>query len=211
MSSEEDSVSSSISLSEEKKFIIKTDKNNEMDLFLRIYNNDEFAISIYRKNEFPARKYELKFNLEEIQKNRFFRIFINVDEIMKELEHKIKKSSFIEENDLVTIEIPIGLIIIDSINLNIQLVEKTCQEINEDLKYKIQEQIEEIKELKNKINDLKNNIDTINNEKDNLNNQIKEKDENNQKLNEEINQLKIDKERITKEKKGNNYNLKIKL
>ena len=53
MRSEEDSVSSSISLSEEKKFIIKTDKNNEMDLFLRIYNNDEFAISIYRKNEFP--------------------------------------------------------------------------------------------------------------------------------------------------------------
>ena len=130
---------------------------------------------------------------------------------MKELEHKIKKSSFIEEKDLVTIEIPIGLIIIDSINLNIELVEKTCQEINEDLKYKIQEQIDEINELKNKINDLKNNIKTINNEKNNLNNQIKKKEENNQKLNEEITQLKIDKERITKEKKGNNYNLKIKL
>ena len=211
MSSEEDSVSSSISLTEEKKFIIKTDKNNEMDLFLRIYNNDEFAISIYRKNEFPARKYEFKCNLEEIQKNRFFRIFINVDEIMKELEHKIKKSTFIEEKDLVTIEIPIGLIIIDSINLNIQLVEKTCQEINEDLKTQIQEQIDEINELKNKINDLENNINTIKNDKNNLNNQIKEKEENNQKLNEEINQLKIDKERITKEKIGNNYNLKIKL
>ena len=150
-------------------------------------------------------------NLEEIQKNRFFRIFINVDEIMKELEHKIKKSSFIEEKDLVTIEIPIGLIIIDSINLNIQLVEKTCQEINEDLKTKIHEQIDEINELKNIINDLKNNIKTIINEKDNLNNQIKKKDENNQKLNEEINQLKIDKERIKKEKKGNYNNLKIKL
>ena len=197
MSSEEDSVSSSISLTEEKKFIIKTDKNNEMDLFLRIYNDDEFAISIYTKNEFPTKKYELKFDLEEIQKNRFFRIFINVDEIMKELEHKIKKSSFVEENDLVTIEIPIGLIIIDSINLNIQLVEKTCQEINEDLKTKIQEQIDEINELKNKIKDL-NNI-------------IKEKEENNQKLREENNQLKIDKQQIQKEKISNKNNLIFKL
>ena len=164
-----------------------------MDLFLRIYNDDEFAISIYTKKEYPTKKYELKFDLEEIQKNRFFRIFINVDEIMKELEHKIKKSTFVEENDLVTIEIPVGLIIIDSINLNIQLVEKTCQEINEDLNTKIQEQIEEINHLKNKIKDL-NNI-------------INEKEENNQKLREENNQLKIDKQQIQKEKISNKKNL----
>ena len=202
MSSEEDSVSSGTILTEEKKFIIKTDKNNEMDLFLRIYDNDEFAISIYTKNEYPTRKFELKVDLEEIQKNRFFRIFINIDEIMKELEHKIKKSSFIEENDLITIEIPIGLIVIDTINLNIQSVEKTCQEINEDLKTKIQEQIKEINDLKNKIKDLNNIINTINNDKNNLNNQILEKDENNKKLREENNQLKIDKEKIKKEKLG---------
>ena len=202
MSSEEDSVSSGTILTEEKKFIIKTDKNNEMDLFLRIYDNDEFAISIYTKNEYPTRKFELKCDLEEIQKNRFFRIFINIDEIMKELEHKIKKSTFIEENDLITIEIPIGLIVIDSINFNIQLVEKTCQEINEDLKIKIQKQIEEINDLKNQIKDLNNIINTINNDKNNLNNQILEKDENNKKLREENNQLKIDKEKIKKEKLG---------
>ena len=201
MSSEENSVSSDTILTEEKKFIIKTDKNNEI-LFLRIYNDDEFAISIYTKNEYPTRKFELKVDLEEIQKNRFFRIFINIDEIMKELEHKIKKSSFIEEKDLITIEIPIGLIVIDSINLNIQSVEKTCQEINEDLKTKIQKQIEEINDLKNQIKDLNNIINTINNDKNNLNNQINEKDENNQKLREENNQLKIDKEKIKKEKLG---------
>ena len=202
MSSEEISVSSDTILTEEKKFIIKTDKNNEMDLFLRIYDNDEFAISIYTKNEYPTRKFELKVDLEEIQKNRFFKIFINIDEIMKELEHKIKKSYFIEENDLITIEIPIGLIVIDSINLNIQLVEKTCQEIHEDLKTKIQKQIEEINDLKNQIKDLNNIINTINNDKNNLNNQILEKDENNKKLREENNQLKIDKEKIKKEKLG---------
>ena len=39
--------------------------------------------------KYYQKKYELKYNLEEFQKNRFFKIFINIDEIMKELENKI--------------------------------------------------------------------------------------------------------------------------
>ena len=193
MNNEEDSASSHNSLTEEKIFTIETDKKNKMDLYLRIFNNEEFAISIYTKNEYPTRKFELKCDLEEIQKNRFFRIFINIDEIMKELEDKIKKSTFIEENDLINIEIPIGLIIIENINLNIKLVEKTTKEINEELKQKIQEQEEEIKNLKNQLNN--NNI--------NLNNQINEKDEIINKLREEIAQLKNNNERIQNEKTSN--------
>ena len=199
MNNEEDSASSHNSLIEEKSFIIETDKKNKMDLYLRIYNNEEFAISIYTKNEYPTRKFELKCDLEEIQKNRFFRIFINIDEIMKELEDKIKKSTFIEENDLINIEIPIGLIIIENINLNIKLVEKTTKEINEELKQKIQEQEEEIKNLKNQINEL-------NNDNINLNKKIKEKDEIINKLREEIAQLKTNNERIQKEKTSNKNN-----
>ena len=196
MNNEEDSASSHNSLIEEKSFIIETDKKNKMDLYLRIYNNEEFAISIYTKNEYPTRKFELKCDLEEIQKNRFFRIFINIDEIMKELEDKIKKSTFIEENDLINIEIPIGLIIIENINLNIKLVEKTTKEINEELKNKILEQEEEIKNLKNQINELNNN-------NINLNNQLNEKDEIIKKLREEIAQLKKINEQIKNEKTSN--------
>ena len=175
-----------------------------MDLYLRIYNNEEFAISIYTKNEYPTRKFELKCDLEEIQKNRFFRIFVNIDEIMKELEDKIKKSTFIEENDLINIEIPIGLIIIENINLNIKLVEKTTKEINEELKQKIQKQEKEIKNLKNQINQLNNN-------NINLNNQINEKDEIIKKLREEIAQLKKNNEQIQNEKISNKNKLKVKL
>ena len=204
MNNEEDSASSHNSLTEEKIFIIETDKKNKMDLYLRIFNNEEFAISIYTKNEYPTRKFELKCDLEEIQKNRFFRIFINIDEIMKELEDKIKKSTFIEENDLINIEIPIGLIIIENINLNIKLVEKTTKEINEELKQKIQEQEEEIKNLKNQINELNNN-------NINLNNQINEKDEIIKKLREEIAQLKKNNEQIQNEKISNKNKLKVKL
>ena len=43
----------------ETKFKIKTDKGNEMDLYLRIYGNDKFPNSIYSKNEYPSRKFEL--------------------------------------------------------------------------------------------------------------------------------------------------------
>ncbi len=204
MNNEEDSASSHNSLIEEKSFIIETDKKNKMDLYLRIYNNEEFAISIYTKNEYPTRKFELKCDLEEIQKNRFFRIFVNIDEIMKELEDKIKKSTFIEENDLINIEIPIGLIIIENINLNIKLVEKTTKEINEELKQKIQKQEKEIKNLKNQINQLNNN-------NINLNNQLNEKDEIINKLREEIAQLKNNNERIQNEKISNKNKLKINL
>ena len=95
---------------EEKKYKISTNKNNEMDLFIRNYNNEELSITLFNSNKFTLKKYELKCNLEEFQKNRFFKIFINVEEIMKELENKInKKSIFIEDTNCIIIEIKIGL------------------------------------------------------------------------------------------------------
>ena len=36
---------------EEKKFKIKTNKNNEMELILRNYNNEELLITIFNNNE----------------------------------------------------------------------------------------------------------------------------------------------------------------
>ena len=206
MSSEEDSVSSANILSDEKPFMIETDKKNKMELFLRIYNNEEFVITIYSKNEYPSRKFELRCNLEEIQKNRFFRIFLNIEEIMRELEKKIERSTFIEENDLINIDIPIGLVIIENINLNIKLKEKTLQEIKEELNNKINEQTEEINNLKNQINELTNNKNRLTNDNNNFKIQINEKDEIIKKLREEINKLKQKNEQKKNEKKSNKIN-----
>ena len=58
MNNEEDSASSHNSLIDEKMFTIETDKKNKMDLYLRIYDNKEFAISIYTKKEYPSKKFE---------------------------------------------------------------------------------------------------------------------------------------------------------
>ncbi len=186
---EEDSASSHDSLIEEKNFLIETDKKYKMDLYLRIYDNKEFAIIIYTKNEYPSRKFELKCDLEEIQKNRFFRIFSDINEIMEELEVKIMNSTFFEENDFINVEIPIGLVVIKYIKLNINLIEKTTKEINEELKNKIQEQEEEIKNLKNQINELNENDEII------------------KKLREEIAQLTKTNEQIKNEKASNKNKL----
>ena len=61
---------------EEKNFKIRTNKNNEMELFLRNYNNEELSITIFNNNEIILKKYELKCNLEEFQKNRFFKYLL---------------------------------------------------------------------------------------------------------------------------------------
>ena len=114
---------------EEKKYNIKTDKNNEMELYLRNINNEELLINLYTINQFPTTKYELKCNLNEFQKNRFFKIFFNIEEIIRELDNKIEKSTFIEETDLIIIDIVIGLTVISEIFLEIKKVEKNKDDL----------------------------------------------------------------------------------
>ena len=96
----------SMNIIEEKKYFIITDKNNEMELYLRNINNEEFSITFYSINKTPTKKYELKWNLEEFQKNnRFFKIFINIEEIIRELDNKIEKAIFIEETNVIFMDI----------------------------------------------------------------------------------------------------------
>ena len=142
--SEEDSATSSVDIIYDNKFDIETDKKNKMKLILSIYNNDEFAITIYNNNVYPSKKYELKCNLNQIQKNRFFKIFLDVDEIIRELETKIDNSIFIEEDNNIHMEITIGLTIINQIQLEIKQIEKSKDEINEELTKKINEQNKQI-------------------------------------------------------------------
>ena len=170
----------------EKKYNITTEKNNKMDLYIRYYDNEEISISIYSINKIPSVKYELRSNLEEFQKNRFFKIFNNIEELIIELDSKIEKTTILEETNLLILDIPIGLKIINDILLEIKIVEKTPTEIIEEL-------IEFNNKLKMKVENLEKNIA----EKDNKIEQIlkleqilkqnKELNEENQKLKNEIN------------------------
>ena len=172
---------------EEKKYKIKTDKNNEMELYLRNYNNEELSFTLFNNNETPIKKYELKCNLEEFQKNRFFKIFISVEEIIRELEKKIENSKFIEDTNCIIIEIQIGLIIINEILLVIEEQEKTNEEKINELLINKEEMIKNINNLTNENKKLLKNIQKLNNEHQNeiekLKNELNEK---NKKLKEEI-------------------------
>ena len=53
---------------EEKNYKIRTNNNNEMELLLRNYNNEELSITLFSSDEFKSKKYELKYNLDEFQK-----------------------------------------------------------------------------------------------------------------------------------------------
>ena len=166
---------------EEKKYNIKTDKNNEMELYLRNINNEELSITLLTKNQILSKKYELKCNLKEFQKNRFFKIFINIDEIIRELDNKIEKSTFIEETNLIIMDIQIGLTVINEILLEIKETDKNKEEmeniINQLIKNK-KEMEKQINELKIENKKLKENIEKSNinhqNEIKNLNQQIKD-------------------------------------
>ena len=156
---------------EEKQYKIKTDKNNEMELYLRNYNNEELSFTLFNNNETPTKKYELKCNLEELQKNRFFKIFISVEEIIRELEKKIENSKFIEDTNCIVIEIQIGLIIINEILLVIEEQEKTNEE-------KINELLINKKEMIKIINNLTNENEKLKNELNEKNKKLKEEKEN---------------------------------
>ena len=188
---------------EERNYKIRTNKNNEMDLILRNINNEELSITI---NKNKSIKYELKCNLEEFQKNRFFKIFINVEEIMKELENKIEKSTFIEETNLIIIDIQIGLTIINEILLIVEEKEKDKDEI--------------IKELEKKVDELKNELiekNKIIKESERLR-KIKEEEEkkeeielmkNENKLENKINKLLLQR-KVIEEEKAKKEELKLK-
>ena len=85
---------------------IKTDKNNEYNLTLSLFSNNTIDLTICSTKQIPSKKFVLNCTMEELIKNRFFKIFINVDEVYRELETKLSKSSIIEETNIIYLDIP---------------------------------------------------------------------------------------------------------
>ena len=91
----------------EKSCIIQTDKKNEYNLTLKVFNNNTIDITICSIKEIPLKKFVLNCTMEELLKNRFFKLFINVEEVFRELETKIINCSIIEETNVIILDIPI--------------------------------------------------------------------------------------------------------
>ena len=123
----------------EKDFTLISDKNNEYKIKLFIKNNDLFCLTAFDTKIFPIKKYCLSSTMNDLIKNRFFKIFVNVEEIFRELENKIEKSILIEETNLIYLDIPIGLNIINDIILEIKETQKSKDEIIKEFSILIEE------------------------------------------------------------------------
>ena len=86
--------------------------------------------------------------MNELVKNRLFKMFVGQDDIFRELENKIEKSIIIEDTNLIYLDIPIGLNIINDIILEIKEAQKSQDEIIQEL----------TNELNNKNNLIKKKI-----------------------------------------------------
>ena len=152
----------------EKTFNIISDKNIEYSIILSIDSNDIINLIAYPKKNLYSKKYSLSCSLEDLQKNRFFKIFLGVEEIYRELENKIQQSKIIEETNIIYLDIPIGLTVINDIILEIREKEKSI----EDLKYLLNQQIEYNKNLENELLKKDEIIKKLNNKINILNNKI---------------------------------------
>ena len=146
-----------INILKEKDFILTSDKNIEYKLKLFI-NNDSFCISAFTTKNIPSKKYSLSLTMNELIKNRFFKIFINIEEIFREFENKIEKSNLIEDSNIIYLDIPIGLNIINDIMFEIKESQKTNEEIIQELKNELNNKDILIKQKDLKISELEKKL-----------------------------------------------------
>ena len=139
----------------EKDFILTSDKKNEFKAKLFISNNKLFCINLTTYN-FSSKKYSISLTMNELIKNRFFKIFVDLEEVFRELENKIEKSIIIEDTNLIYLDIPIGLNVINDIILEINEIKKSNDEIIKELTNELEKKNKLITEKDTKINELEN-------------------------------------------------------
>ena len=163
----------------EKDFKLISDKNTEYKIKLFIDENNLFYITAKTTNNILLKKYSLSLSMDDLNKHRFFKIFLNTQEIFRELENKIENSTIIEEPKILYLDIPIGLTVINDITLEIKEIEKSKDDIIEELKKELNYKNDLIIQKDNKIkeieNELKENKIKLNNEIQTLKDKIENK------------------------------------
>ena len=135
----------------EKEFTLISDKNNEYKVKVFITSDDLFYINLFSNNNNLSKKYSLSLSMKDLIKNRFFKMFINLDEVFIELDNKIERSNIIEDTNLLHLDIPIGLNVINDVILEITETQKSKDEIINELQNLLNIKDNEINQLKKSI------------------------------------------------------------
>ena len=150
-----------------KTLNLKSDKNNDYEIQLYVYENN-LIFEGQTQNAIPQKNYKRIYSFEDAQKNKYFLICENIneiyDEILSQISQNEKEVKISEKNEKV-----------NTLILTIPLNTK-----------KIKECFFEIDEVVNNTNDKINELYSIVN---NLTNEVKNLKEKNQKLEERVEEM----------------------
>lgn len=165
---------------ETKMLNIFSDKKREYGILLYVIE-ENLIIEAKTKNVVPQKNFEKSFSINEIQKNKYFGICENIDEIFEEIKGLIEgnedKIHLIEETNSLILGIPINTKKIKECLFQIdEKISDTKQKIDELYSY-INTLLDKIKELENKNQSLEKSLNEINEKLNPIYNKFKEKEE----------------------------------
>ena len=165
---------------ETKMLNIFSDKKREYEILLYVIE-ENLIIEAKTKNVVPQKNFEKSFSINEIQKNKYFGICENIDEIFEEIKGLIEgnedKIHLIEETNSLILGIPINIKKIKECLFQIdEKISDTKQKIDELYSY-INTLLDKIKELENKNQSLEKSLNEINEKLNPIYNKFKEKEE----------------------------------
>ena len=159
------------SISENSKdFNVKSNKENEFIIKISLnYNYNCIDLNgKYKDNKLIWHNFSSKQSMEEIQRNKYFSMFDNLEEIYEELCSKLVNSKIFEETNKILLHIPLNT----KIKEIFELKENEKNEKNE--KEKIEELFSIISNYNKEIEELKKNINYMNKINENKNKEIEE-------------------------------------
>ena len=165
---------------ETKMLNIFSDKKREYEILLYVIE-ENLIIEAKTKNVVPQKNFEKSFSINEIQKNKYFGICENIDEIFEEIKCLIDgnedKIHLIEETNSLILGIPINTKKIKECLFQIdEKISDTKQKIHELYSY-INTLLNKIKDLENKNQSLEKSLNEINEKLNPIYNKFKEKEE----------------------------------
>ena len=157
-----------------KKLDLKSDINNEFEVQLYIFEN-YIVFEGASKKLIPQKRYKKIYTLNDIQKNKFFLMYENINEIYEEIQNQINE----KEKQLKLIEKQNKLIL--NIPLNIKKINELLFEIDEIVENNINIQINDlysyINKLLKEVDDLKEKNKILEEKTKTLENKVKEEEE----------------------------------
>jgi hypothetical protein len=142
-----------------KKEVI-SNKNNKFLLLFNTETTTELNIKAIKDDDLIQKTYTNKFQVKELQENKYFFQFDDLKEICEELTVRISKETIniIEETNSIVISIPLPSSKIKEIIFELKENEVDDKQIIKDLFKLIHEQKQEIINLKNELDDFKKEI-----------------------------------------------------